>query len=330
MADQDKNEKQLFDEFADALKLDPDERRRAQDLHNEITALLKKYGLIITAFLQGSFARKTMIAPLRDVDKIVIVAMALLGLSPDEIMDRLEAVLADAYPSATFERTRHSLKMDFGSESFTFDTVPAREMDGDTDDVEIVNRGTGGWTRSNTRELIRVVAERNQATGGRFVEQVRMGKQAVCHALDGDLPGLHVEAIAYDAITTTLDHAEAVCRVLERGAQMLAGSYSDPTGRDLISQRLDPAVKERARQWFVEAARRAKEARDLAARGDLTAAQDIWRNLFGDPFPRPAAQDADDAIRNLYGGTITSTGRVSPTPAGRHTGGISTRSWRLR
>lgn len=328
MANQHKTETELFEEFEVALKLDPEERQRAQNLHNDITTLLKADGLITTAFLQGSFARKTMIAPLHDVDKVVIVAPELATLTPDQIMDRLEAVLAAAYPLATFERTRHSLMMDLGSDSFTFDTVPAVETRDATDDVEIVNRGTGGWTCSNTRELIRVVAKRNGDIGGRFVHQVRMTKQAVRHALDGALPGLHVEAIAYAAVTTPLEHAVAVCRIFEAGAKLLAGSYTDPTGRDVISARLSPADKERARRFFVKAAERAREARELAASGDLVAAQEIWNEIFGDLFPAPESQGADDAVKKLFGGSVTSAGRVSSTRAGQHTTGRPTRGWR--
>ena len=54
------------------------------------------------------------------------------------------------------------------------------------------------------RELIRVVAERNEETNGRFVHQTRMGKQAVRHLLDGVVPGLHVESWAYIAIEESM------------------------------------------------------------------------------------------------------------------------------
>ena len=91
------NQTEAFEKFDDALKLNPADRGRAEKCHNEITLLLKAKGLIIGAFLQGSLARKTMIPPLRDVDKVVILAEALRGLTPDDVMDRLQAVLANVY-----------------------------------------------------------------------------------------------------------------------------------------------------------------------------------------------------------------------------------------
>lgn len=325
-------EKQAFEEFDRDLQLDPDERRRAEDLHNEITALLRKAGIIESAFLQGSFARKTMLGPLRDIDKVLVLSVALAHLhddpkGPEIAMDHIEAELRKAYPDATFRRTRHSLEIDFGALTFCFDAVPAFETTTEDDDVEIANRDRGTWDRSNTRTLIRVVAERNQACDGLFVRQVRMAKQFVKHTLDGALPGLHTESVVYSTITEKLEHAEACARIFAAGAKLLQGDYYEPTGTDMISRRLDREVRERARCAFVDAAERAREARRLAEAGDHVNAIRIWHQLFGNPFPEPPAQSVDSAFAASVGGSITSSGSVSRTRAGRQSA-PPTRPWR--
>lgn len=317
-----------FDDFDENLKLDPDERAAAQQTHNDITKLLLEAGLVTGAFLQGSFARKTMIAPLRDIDKIVILAPALEGLTPDEIMDRIQAVLAEAYPEVTFDRSRHALQIDFGEESFYFDTVPAWETSTDDDDVCIANRDTGDWQRSNTRKLIRVVAERNQDTNGRFIHQVRMGKQAIKHLLDGIVPGLHVESWAYLAIEESMPHDEAVALILETGATLLGRRYTEPTGAEAISERLKPDVVARAKPVLETAATRAREARRLTDAGDHNEAIRIWRDLFGECFPAPEPQTAGEALkRSFTGGSLTSSGTVSHTSVGAQPA-RPTRSWK--
>jgi hypothetical protein len=327
------NQTQAFEALDEALKLNPAERAAAIRLHNEITEHLRTAGIIATAFLQGSFARKTMLAPLRDVDKIAVLVGRLtdrpdLRLLPILAMVEIEKVLAAAYPEATFERGRHALKIDFGPGRCSFDIVPAFETDTDDDDVLIPNAEQNTWERSNTRTLIRVIAQRNQACGGRFVHQVRMGKQLVIHALDGIVPGLHVETYAYEAITGALDHAEATCRILEAGARLLADDYTEPTGVDIISQKLRPGVAAKAQAAFAAAARRAREAQRLAAAGDHDAANTIWRELFGDPFPAPPRQSVAEALRRSFqGGTITSAGTVSGTARGRQPSPPS-RPWR--
>ena len=319
---------EAFDEFDDNLKLDPDERAAAQKIHKEITSLLIEKRLIIDAFLQGSFRRKTMIAPLRDVDKVVILHADLEDLTPDEVMDRIQQVVELAYPDVTFERSRHALQIDFGEESFYFDTVPAWETTTDDDDVCIANRDSGGWQRSNTRELIRVIAQRNQDTDGHFIHQARMGKQVIKHLLDGSIPGLHVESWAHEAITDSMAHDEALAQILETGASLLGGIYYEPTGIEAISARLKPDVVAQAKVVLADAARRAREARDLTDAGDHNEAIRIWHSLCGECFP--TAEDQDDAAalgQSFQGGAITSSGTVSSS---RNTGQTSrpVRPWR--
>lgn len=321
------NENHAFEAFHNSLKLDSAERLRAEKCHNEITLLLKGRGLIVNAFLQGSFARKTMISPLRDIDKVVILDESLRGLSPDEVMDRLEDTLSVRYPKATFDRTRHSLKLDFGTDSFCFDVVPAWETTTDDDDVLIANRDTGGWDRSNSRELMRVVAARNEACGGGFIHIVRMIKHLVAHGMDETIPGLHVESIAYMAIATSTPYPQAALLVLDAGVRLLGGTYTDPTGKDRLSDRLTDEERSLARSAFSAAAAKAREARDLADAGDHTNAVRVWHDLFDDPFPEPNGQSLGAALAAAVSGSVTSSGHVSPTTAARQSA-PPTRSWR--
>jgi hypothetical protein len=320
---------EAFTEFDENLKLDRTERQAAQEVHNEITDLLLRADIIVAAFLQGSFARKTMIAPLRDIDKVVILSAAMAGLTPEQVMDRIQACVAAEYPGVTFDRSRHALQIDFGATSFYFDTVPAWETEtDDDDDVLIANRDSGGWDRSNTRELIRVVAQRNSDTNGRFIHQARMGKQAIKHLLDGIVPGLHVESWAYIAVTAALPHDEAAALILEAGAELICGRYTEPTGKEVISDRLKPDVIEQAASVLADAARRARQAVNLAAAGDHNEAIRIWHGIFGDCFPAPEAQDDATALsRSFGGGAVTAGGAVTTA---RTVGQTSrpVRSWR--
>jgi hypothetical protein len=291
--------------------------------------VLRAAGVITSAFLQGSFARKTMLGPLRDVDKIVILAdRPDLRASPALAMMEIEKVLAVAFPQATFERGRHALKVDLGPDRCSFDIVPALETTTDDDDVLIANTETGTWDRSNTRTLIRTIAERNQACDGNFIHQVRMAKQLMVHFLADIVPGLHVESYAFTDVTEPLDHPEACCRIIEAGAYLLTGDYTDPTGVDVISRKLKPGVAAEGHPGFVTAAHRAREAQRLAAGGDHGGSLAIWHELFGDNFPAPPAQSVTDALeRSFQGGSVTSAGTVSTTSRGRQAT-VPTRSWR--
>lgn len=320
------NESAAFDQFDVELRLDPSERLRAEKCHNEITIFLTSAGLIVAAFLQGSFRRKTMIKPLRDIDKVVILSEALRGLSPDQVMDRIQAVLAAKYPYATFERTRHSLKIDFGDGDFCFDVVPAWESDTDDDDVMIADRNTNGWKCSNTRKLIRVVAERNKQTNGTLVHTSRMIKHLVAHQMDGVISGLDVESIAYPSISAPMSYAEACVAVLEAGAKMLVSGFTDPTGVDRISDRLSSDDRIRAQVAFAAMASHAREAHDLALAGDHDNAVREWHAIFGEPFTEGSTQTLASALVAASGGSITRSGNVSSTAAARQSA-PPTRSW---
>ena len=76
---------QAFAALRDTIKLDPAEYQRAIAVHNAVTAYLKDAGLITGAFLQGSLARKTMIAPLRDVDKVEDLLFDLLAAGANRV-----------------------------------------------------------------------------------------------------------------------------------------------------------------------------------------------------------------------------------------------------
>ena len=295
-----------FTVFDDNLKLDPTQRHAAERHHNEITEALRSVGIVVSAFLQGSFARKTMLAPLRDVDKVVILASPMRGMTPSRVMDLVQAAIAAKYPTTTFERSRHAIKIDFGPESFYFDTVPAWETETDDDDIEIANLETGGWERSNTRQLIRVVAERNRVCSGRFIHQARMGKQAVRNLLDGIVPGLHVETWAYRVIAEPMAHDEACARILAAGAQLLGTPYTDPTGGDMISARLKPDVVVTAKPVLDKAAADAEEARRLADSGLHEGAIRIWHCIFGDCFPAPSMSDVS-VLRASFLGLAAAT-----------------------
>lgn len=320
---------QAFDAFHGALKLDRAERDRAVEIHNEIAGLLADQEYVDGHFLQGSLARKTMVKPLRDIDMVVtlsptfaarytgelveksIRASASTTAGPVAAMQALQAALEPHYPEASFEIGKHALMIDFGDEGFTFDVVPALD---EGDDVFIANTHTGNWERSNTRQLIRTVSERNQACNGRLVHQVRMTKHAVKEnpAIDGAFFGLLSESITFHAVTESLPHAEACIEVFRLGEELLAGTQIlDPTGEDNLLSKLDNDTRTVARAAFGAWCGQAEEALDLQAAGDHAAAIDIWRRIFGDTFPAADAQSLTTAAHAWLGGGLTSAGRVT-------------------
>jgi hypothetical protein len=233
-----------------------------------------------------------MAKQMRDIDKLVWLPPAWWGgacsdpAAPDRIMDELQASLEVLFPTATWPaRTTHSLPIDLGPDSFSFDVVPAFRLD--NGQVMIAARGpkaTSPWVPSNSLDIMEAVVGRNGDTNGLFIHQVRMVKQFVACQLDGAVPGLHVESVAYQAITSPMSHDRACHTVFTAAPGILSSAYTDPAGGPL-AHRLDPVVRGRAITAFSLAADVSREALDLEAGGDTAAASSNWAALFGSDFP---------------------------------------------
>ena len=62
-----------FKAFDKKLKLDPAVTQQARDVADDLEQCLRDAGLLQSRLLQGSFGRKTMRPPLKDVDMVVVL-----------------------------------------------------------------------------------------------------------------------------------------------------------------------------------------------------------------------------------------------------------------
>lgn len=313
-----------FKSFDEKLNLDPRERERAQARHHELRDVLEASGLIDGTFLQGSFARKTMLKPLKDVDIVVLLNPDLGfegGDGPALAMDRFRGLVAEVWPTARFDigeaPAAKALRVEFNDLPFTFDLVPA--FDGAGEWVLIGDRERRHWEPSNTRIQRHKVAELNVRTGGSFVHQVRMLKAFVKRQPEEEFAffkGIAVESVAYQSIQKRLPHDEAIATALRDGAVLLTGPVMEPAGDDDVSIKWAPHEREAAVGAFNAGATAATEAVGLRQAGDERAAIEIWHSLFGADFPAAPAQSLEETLRKWASGSVTSTGRTSATVAG--------------
>lgn len=326
-----------FDEFDKAISLNPIERARAMLRHQKITDLLVAEHVAADTFLQGSFARKTMRRPLKDVDVVVLLPPVLAAeyFSQDgarRVHEIFKPVLVRAFGEhISFDVTASAgkaLQLCFDDVEFTVDLVAAFADPSGSELVYIADRHEGAWEASNTRTLKRVVAERNQVTGGRFVHQVRMVKEfkAQYRELE-DLCGLAAESLTFGAVRAQMSHARSVAATLRYAAAAVLGPVLDPTGVDDLSVKWSDAQRRAYSSVFVRGSNRAEEALTLEGDARFSAAIDVWASLLGEDFPKPAVQSEEDAIKGLVGGSITSTGRTTTSRHGAEPA-RPTRSWR--
>lgn len=327
-----------FDKFDEELNLDPAERKAAQRRHRQVTECLVTAGIAVATFLQGSFARKTMLKPLKDVDQVIVLADPLAAQlrrpgGAAHTIALVRKAISDAFPDAQFDvndTPAHALQVIFADLDFTFDLVPAYADPAGGEDVFIADRENDTWERSNTRTLNRAISERNQATGGHFVHQVRMVKSyKKDHPVLENTCGLLWESLAYGAITTKMSHSEAVAATLRHAAVALTGAVYDPTGADDLTAEWTTNERTTYVSAVRAAVQRAAEALRLESDGDHDAAIELWHDILGDPFPAAPRQSATSAWEHLAAGGVTSTGRAVASPRANQPARPA-RSWRSR
>lgn len=328
---------EAFAKFDAELNLDPAQRQRAQDRHREIREVLEGSERISGSFLQGSFARKTMLKPLKDVDVVILLNPdkwpGLTGpYGPEMAIAHFQARVAAHWPTAQFDvgepPAGKALRVVFDDLDFFVDLVPALDAPGRY--FLIGDRFEQSWTRTNARVQADLVTARNRKTGGEFVHQVRMLKAAVkSHPELAFVTGIVCESIAYQAITEGLRHPEALARALKVGAQLVEGRVLEPAGDDDVSEKWTWAQREAAKAAFAKMAAQAQEALDLEAGGDHAAAIDVWHDLAGASFPQAPPMSEAAVLDALAGGSLTSTQRPSATLAGA-TLVRPARAWRSR
>jgi len=307
-----------FDAFDEALNLDPAERLAAESRHREITECLTETAVAESTFLQGSFARKTMPKPLKDVDMVILLTPELWPNlqkpgGATTAFEMLKPHLVNSFPGAQFDvdgQAAHALQVTFPDLAFTFDLVPAFADPEGGEDVFIADREDDAWERSNARRLKRVVSERNILTGGALVHQIRMLKAFNKYQLKLDACGLVLESIGFAAIGSRQPHSNALVLAFEWAAANVHDGILDPTGVDDVISDWDLTQRAAHREVFLYATERGREALVLESEGEHEAAIEIWSTILGDSFPAAAPQTVDEALAGLTAGSVTTEGRV--------------------
>lgn len=322
-----------FAKLDENLNLEPIVRLKAQTLHNTIRSGLTKAGLIAGSFLQGSFARKTMLKPLKDVDIVCLLPAYMWEAfrgpdGPGKVMESFKAPIEDRWPGVQFDigdkPAGKALRVTLPDVDFTIDLVPA--FDTDNDYVLIGDRFEGTWTPSNTRIQLKRVSDRNQATGGRFVHQVRELKELTKHHEELEfVSGIVVESLAYAVIGTNMFDKDAIAAVLEFAKDAVRGPVIEPAGDD-VTVKWSDEQRETAARVYAQASRKANEALAFERAGDMDRAVGVWHSLFGDAFPAAPTRPVLDVMTALAAGSVSSAGHPSTTTAGQQAAAPG-RSW---
>lgn len=305
-----------FATFQTTVNADAAQVKEAILRRNAFLGALTSPAEVVRAQCIGSFARRTQLAPLNDVDILLIFdseshpgwGSAQIDRSPFEALTHTASLvkallgpsgsdLARLNPDGGTDlnvrlahRKRHSVKCFLdragAEDAFTVDVVPAVEHP--LGGVWIPERNLedddgGTWVRSNPQVLIDV-ARSNQDAWGDWIRVVRLLKYWNRIAGAG-MTSLYVEVLAHSCLPSNETKARAIARFFQSAYIEVSAALEDPARLcGPIQPDLEVAI---ARDALDRAASLAWDAANAEADGRHDDAVCAWRALFGTAFPEP-------------------------------------------
>lgn len=160
------------------------QKRSASRSHNYLRDLLDtgEFGSrILDSYLSGSYARDTAISPIDDVDIVVVIdpegwprRLWNGHPDPDRILQSFARAIRYRYPLSKVYVQRRSVRLNLNH--LDIDVVPAIEMAGSRNRVEIPDADSDRWIVSAPRAHAAIASSINRARGGRFKPLVKLLK----------------------------------------------------------------------------------------------------------------------------------------------------------
>jgi len=300
------NVAQAFDTFMKRLELTEPERDKVSRQQNELRSRLRdKLNGIARDVLVGSYARKTAIRPLNDVDLFLELELGVHGArrnrEPQLLLEDVQRALRACYPSTTDApgpATRiqgRSVNIEFTGTGIGYDVIPAfrvRGSDGSAPEYyyEIPNRNRRDWIRTNPEVHGQLVSAANARAGGMLNRLIKAAKHwnRIHESSAGDRPlrSFHLEVMAYEAFQTKpRDERRGLYELFAFFSSRINSACPDPArlGPDLDAD-LTPAERQLAQEKLQAGAQIAFKALHHEERGQDQEAYKLWRSLLGPEF----------------------------------------------
>lgn len=252
-----------------------------------VRAAVERGFKVLTSFLAGSYARSTMIGPLKGADVDIFVVLDPKYHSentPAGLLQKVRDALKQTYPTTpSISPNGQAVTITFTD--FQVDVVPAFYRIGGG--YLIPNANTGGWISTDPTVHAATLTEANKAHNGDLVPLVKMirgwnrvtGSRFVGFYLE-----LMTSSILHNIKITDLP--SGVRFVFQHGVEKVKYKQIDPAGfsNEVSGLKTIQTVAD-AVSVFTGACNTALKAEQFAREGNIRAATDEWRRIFGDYFP---------------------------------------------
>lgn len=284
--------RQAMSTFLSALELTEKQDETAREQRDRVHEVLKEGLSVAETIFSGSFARKTAIRPLNDIDLFIVLSQkghgTLREQPPEDCLKEVQKVLDKAWPNKEHPiLQRRSVRVDFSGTGIGYDVVPAFVHPENEEVYEIPDRNTGKWIYSNPRAHKEYAIEANNRAGQRAKPLVKALKHWNQRRDPAPLKSFHLELMVYALLQSApASDAEGIASLFEGLATSVLGSCPDPAG---LGPNIDEGMtsKERntVRELLLTAGKDARAAVEAAASGETETAHYLWRRIFGDRYP---------------------------------------------
>lgn len=296
---------QAFDDFLRRLELTEPEQDKASRQHTDLRARIRaQLGGVVHDFIVGSYARRTAIRPLNDIDLFLVLDPKAHpdrhSKEPGHILDRVRSKLQSCYPAPgpQLRIQGRSVNIEFAGTGIGYDVIPAFSLTpGASNPVEdmiyeIPDRDRKAWIRTNPARHRQRCIDANQRAGGMLNRLIKVAKHWNRHQRDGNghkpLRSFHLEVMTYEAFQLKpSDERRGLRELFTFLKTRVALKCPDPAGLGPhVDAGMGPEERQQIQRKLQEAERMATDAVRHEDRGDHASACKCWRSLLGDQFQR--------------------------------------------
>lgn len=276
---------QAFETLFPKLELTEAERNNASTQHTYLREQLQQHMSVQDNFLSGSYARKTAVRPLNDIDVfLVLTPTATLSTrtAPAQVLAEVKRVLETIYPGKTASKQARSVNIEFSGTGIAYDVVPAFSTDNNI--YTIPDAAASSWIQTNPRIHAQMSTEANDQAGKKLKPLLKAVKQAN-NRRDNPARSFHLEVLAWKVLTRDPGpYIDGLVTLLDGLAARICDPCPDPAR---LGGDIRPSIDrcQSAQKWLREMATLARDARQLASDGRTSEAHGKLRDLLGDQWP---------------------------------------------
>lgn len=299
-----KTVREAFNDFLKGLELTDNERAAASDQHTHMRTQLQKRLDVKDNFLSGSYARKTAVRPLNDIDVFLVLEETHAlhrGCEPRAVLDVIKGTLEAIYPGKTARIQARSVNIEFSGTEIAYDVVPAF-MDVRDDDVYwIPDCDAPAWIPTNPRRHMEQSTAANEMANKKLKPLLKAVKHAN-HIHGRVARSFHLEVLSWKILTDDPGaYVDGLERLLVGLRDRILEPCPDPAG---LGGDIRPSAArlKQARAWLSEMASLAEKAAELTQQGNTGEAHAKLREIFGDLWPEAGVSRKGGGTAAMVGG----------------------------